>query len=76
MLHGVLRALDAVLPGAAYNLMLHSGPFDARSTGFYHWHWELVPRVSQLAGFELGAGVHINAVSPERAAKRLREVWK
>jgi UDPglucose--hexose-1-phosphate uridylyltransferase len=75
MLHGVLRALAAVLPGAAYNLMLHSGPFHPLATDHYHWHWEIVPRVAQLAGFELGTGAYINPLSPERAAARLREAW-
>lgn len=75
MLHGVLRALDAISPGAAYNLILHSGPFNPTAADHYHWHWEVVPRVAQLAGFELGTGVYINAVSPERAARRLREAW-
>lgn len=75
MLHGVLRSLAAVLPGAAYNLILHSGPFHPSGPDPYHWHWEIVPRVAQLAGFELGSGVYINPVSPERAARRLREAF-
>jgi UDPglucose--hexose-1-phosphate uridylyltransferase len=75
MLHGTLRALDAVIPGAAYNLILHTGPFGSAAAASYHWHWEIVPRVAQLAGFELGTGVYINPVSPEQAARRLREAW-
>ena len=75
MLHGVLRALDAVLPGAAYNLILRSGPFHPAAADHFHWHWEIVPRVAQFAGFELGTGAYINPVSPERAAQRLREAW-
>ena len=77
VLHEVLRRLHAVLPGAAYNLVLHSGPFLSRSeraTLSYHWHWELIPRVANLAGLELGAGIYINPLSPEHAAERLRGV--
>jgi UDPglucose--hexose-1-phosphate uridylyltransferase len=56
----------------AYNLVLHTAPFDQDHTSSYHWHWELIPRVTHLAGLELGAGVHINPISPERAAQNLR----
>src|SRR5262249_34825933 len=39
-----------------------------------HWHVELFPRTTRLAGLELGAGVYIDSVPPERAAEELREV--
>jgi UDPglucose--hexose-1-phosphate uridylyltransferase len=45
------------------NAWLHDGP---------HWHLELFPRTTRLAGLELGAGVYINPVSPEQAAGELR----
>jgi UDPglucose--hexose-1-phosphate uridylyltransferase len=38
-----------------------------------HWHLELVPRTTKLAGLELGAGVYINALAPEQAAAALRD---
>jgi UDPglucose--hexose-1-phosphate uridylyltransferase len=56
----------------AYNLLLHTSPFDDGYARSYHWHWELVPRTTHLAGLEWGAGVYINPVSPERAAYELR----
>ena len=46
------------------NAWLHDG---------VHWHLELLPRLSVLAGLELGAGIYVNAVPPEEAAARLRE---
>ncbi len=46
------------------NAWLHSGA---------HWHLELVPRLTVLAGIELGAGIYVNAVPPEQAAAELRE---
>jgi UDPglucose--hexose-1-phosphate uridylyltransferase len=46
------------------NAWLHNGA---------HWHLELVPRISILAGLELGAGVYVNTLAPEEAARRLRE---
>lgn len=56
----------------AYNLVLHTAPFDQAYDSSYHWHWELIPRVTHLAGLEWGAGLHINPISPERAAQDLR----
>ena len=45
------------------NAWLHDGP---------HWHLEVFPRITRLAGLELGAGVYIDAVAPEDAAAALR----
>jgi UDPglucose--hexose-1-phosphate uridylyltransferase len=45
------------------NAWLHDGP---------HWHLELFPRTTRLAGLELGAGVYIDPVAPETAAESLR----
>jgi UDPglucose--hexose-1-phosphate uridylyltransferase len=55
-----LRALEGPLP---LNAWLHSGA---------HWHFELVPRLTILAGLELGAGLYVNWLAPEEAAARLR----
>jgi UDPglucose--hexose-1-phosphate uridylyltransferase len=72
VLHELLRRLEAASPGAAYNLLLHAAPFDASEEAF-HWHWELVPRLTHEAGLEWGGGVYITPLSPENAAKQLRE---
>jgi UDPglucose--hexose-1-phosphate uridylyltransferase len=68
----LLRRLNAQGDRLAYNLILHTAPFDAAHARAYHWHWELIPRTAQWAGFELGAAVYINPVAPERAAQNLR----
>ena len=39
----------------------------------YHWHIEILPRLTRVAGFEWGTGFHINPTAPEDAAKFLRE---
>ena len=39
----------------------------------YHWHIELIPRLTRVAGFEWGSGFYINPTPPEEAAKYLRE---
>ena len=71
VLHELLRRLQIVAPSAAYNLLLHTGPFNARDEDF-HWHWEVVPRLTHEAGLEWGGGVYITPLSPERAAAQLR----
>jgi UDPglucose--hexose-1-phosphate uridylyltransferase len=75
VLRKVMARLEAVIGGAQYNFFLHSAPHDGGSHGAsYHWHFEIVPRTSIPTGFELGSGLHVNTVSPESAAERLRAV--
>ncbi|MDD5382350.1 MAG: galactose-1-phosphate uridylyltransferase, partial [Candidatus Margulisbacteria bacterium] len=56
-----------------YNLVFRSAPIHEKNVEYYHWHIQILPRVSAVAGFELGSGVYINTVIPESAAKFLRE---
>jgi UDPglucose--hexose-1-phosphate uridylyltransferase len=56
-----VRKLEGAVP---LNAWLHNGS---------HWHIELLPRISVLAGLELGAGLYINTLAPEEAAERLRD---
>ncbi len=65
-----LAALRSHLGDVAYNLLFHSAPY--RLSGDYHWHVHLIPQVTTRGGFELGSGVLINVVSPERAADELQ----
>ncbi len=73
MLHRVLIALDMALDRPAYNYIIHTEPFAVRENAAYHWHVEVVPRVTYIAGFEWGSGCAINPVRPEEAAELLRE---
>jgi UDPglucose--hexose-1-phosphate uridylyltransferase len=57
-----------------YNFMIFSAPCHERDLEYYHWHIQIVPRVTAVAGFEMGSGIYINAVPPETAAKYLRVV--
>lgn len=65
-----LASLRARIGDVAYNLMFHSAPF--RTTADFHWHVHVVPKISTRGGFEMGSGVLINVVPPERAAEDLR----
>jgi UDPglucose--hexose-1-phosphate uridylyltransferase len=68
----MVARLGMVLTPLAYNLVLHTAPLADERSAAFHWHWELIPRSTSLAGFEWATGMHINSVSPERAALRLR----
>ena len=71
-LQKVVRLLD-VLDGPPYNLVLHTAPLRERVDETYHWHWELHPRLREIAGLELGTGLPVNPVSPEEAVEQLLE---
>jgi UDPglucose--hexose-1-phosphate uridylyltransferase len=73
MLKTVLQSLETALDGPAYNYVIHTAPFHAPALLHYHWHIEILPRLTELAGFEWGTGSHINPVPPEQAADFLRQ---
>jgi UDPglucose--hexose-1-phosphate uridylyltransferase len=57
---------------SAYNYWIHSSPFDMPARDHYHWHIEILPCSTKLAGFEWGTGCFINPLPPESAAEILR----
>jgi UDPglucose--hexose-1-phosphate uridylyltransferase len=69
-LRRALRTLVNHLGEVAYNVVFHSAPY--RASGMYHWHVHILPKLTTRAGFELGTGVLINIVAPEKAAEDLR----
>ena len=71
-LRQVLGRLSASLSGPPYNLVLHSAPLREQVDATYHWHWEIHPRLREIAGLELGTGLPVNSVSPEDAVEELR----
>jgi len=73
LLSVLLGKMDRALNGPAYNLVFHSAPFHHDPLPHYHWHVEVLPRLTQLAGYEWGSGAHINPILPEDAAVVLRE---
>jgi UDPglucose--hexose-1-phosphate uridylyltransferase len=72
LLHEALTRLGAVLGGLPpLNMWVRTAPRDAER---FCWRIEVVPRLAQLAGLEIGTGVHLNVLAPEDAAERLRGV--
>jgi UDPglucose--hexose-1-phosphate uridylyltransferase len=71
MLHAALNRLAAALGSLPpLNVWVRTAPRDAAR---FCWRIEVLPRLAQLAGLEIGTGVHLNVLAPEDAAKRLRE---
>ncbi|HZX35366.1 MAG: galactose-1-phosphate uridylyltransferase [Deltaproteobacteria bacterium] len=70
----VLKRMDKVLNLPAYNFILHTAPIrNGVSLQHYHWHFEIMPKLTKIAGFEWGSGFYITPTSPEEAASFLRE---
>jgi UDPglucose--hexose-1-phosphate uridylyltransferase len=73
-LRSTLKRLGAALGNPPYNFIVHSNPLRDQASPSYHWHIEVMPALTHLAGFEWGSGFHINPVPPEEAAEFLRLV--
>ena len=69
-----LKRLEKALGKVPYNFMLHTAPIGEPELNYYHWHFEIVPKLTLIAGFEWGSGFYINPTPPEDAAQYLREV--
>jgi UDPglucose--hexose-1-phosphate uridylyltransferase len=69
----VLKQLDSILDVPDYNFMLHTSPIGDEQNEYYHWHIEIMPKLTKVAGFEWGSGFYINPTPPEEAAKFMRE---
>lgn len=73
VLSRVLRRLNVALGDPDYNYSIRSAPVKDPDWSHHHWYLAIVPRVSMVAGFELGSGMYINTLSPERSAEILRQ---
>lgn len=71
----IVSRLSHALNCPAYNFYLHNSPLrHVEAESRFHHHFEIVPRITKLGGFEWGTGLYINVISPEEAARELREV--
>lgn len=66
-------AMTRAIGDVAYNVVIESAP--AGDPRPFHWWVDVVPRVTVVAGFELGTGLSVNVVLPDAAATALREAW-
>ena len=69
-----LRRLNLALENPPFNFIVHSAPFQEGAADFFHWHIEIMPKLTKVAGFEWGSGFYINPTPPEESAKYMREL--
>jgi UDPglucose--hexose-1-phosphate uridylyltransferase len=73
-LRTLLRKTWRGLNDPDFNLTIRSAPAECAMVKYYHWYVSLIPRVTRIAGFELGSGMFINAGVPEQSAGFLRSI--
>ncbi len=69
-----LARLKTLFSDPPYNFIIHTSPVNGHEREDYHWHIEIMPKLSKIAGFEWGSGFYINPVPPAIAAKNLLSV--
>ena len=73
MIGDVLRRMNTALGTPPFNFMLHTAPLRDSTVEHFHWHLEVIPKLTRVAGYEWGSGFFINPVLPEDAAAALRD---
>lgn len=74
MLRSILAKLYLGLSDPDFNFTIRSAPAESVGVKYFHWYLSVLPRLTRVAGFELGSGMFINTVLPEAAAEFLRKV--
>jgi UDPglucose--hexose-1-phosphate uridylyltransferase len=74
ILQDVLRRYRLALKDPPYNYIIHTAPPGYAGPERYHWQVEVIPKLTEAAGFEWGSGFFINPMPPEEAAARLRDL--
>ena len=69
----VIGRLDQRLADPPYNFYLHTAPLRSESLPYFHWHLEIIPKLTIVAGWEMATGTYINVSRPEEAASYLRD---
>ena len=72
MLKDTLQRLNRALDRPPFNFVLHTAPVSDLDLEYFHWHIEIMPKLTRVAGFEIGSGFYINPTPPEDAAQYLR----
>ncbi len=80
VLRDFLSRLDTVLSCPAYNYVIHTSPIGEEINDHYHWHIEMMPKLTKVAGFEWGTGFSSTRRRPKKphaffAMPSLRRKW-
>jgi len=73
VLRRTLRALYDRLGDPDFNYIIHSAPIEDENKDYYLWHIQILPRLTTIAGFELGSGIYVSTMRPEDSAAVIRE---
>lgn len=74
VLRNTLLKLHRGLDNPDFNLVIDSAPVGEERADFYQWHMRIIPRITEVAGFEIGSGMYINTALPEETAQFMREL--
>lgn len=74
ILRRTLAKLYRGLEDPDYNYVIRTAPMEYTSVKYYHWYVSIIPRLTKMAGFELGSGMFINVSLPEENAAFLRGI--
>ena len=74
LLKDILLFLYRGLDNPAFNLMVDTTITEDEEDPYYHWHFRIVPRLTTIAGFEMGSGIYISAALPEDTVKQMKQV--
>lgn len=76
----ILKKIIKGLSNPSYNFLIHTAPSRYKRPGYwltidkdFHWHLEIIPRLTRPGGFEWGTGLYINPVPPELACEFLKD---
>jgi UDPglucose--hexose-1-phosphate uridylyltransferase len=73
VLKDTLLCLYQELDNPAYNLMVDTSTTADEEDPYYHWHIRIVPRLTTIAGFEMGSGIYISTALPEQTATVMKQ---
>jgi len=73
-LKDTLNRIRVALNNPPFNYILHTAPIGKEFDEVYHWHIEIIPKLTRIAGFEWGSGFYINPTLPEDAAAFMRNI--
>jgi len=74
VLKDTLLCLYRELDNPAFNYMVDTSTTEEEEAPCYHWHIRIVPRLTTIAGFEMGSGIYISTALPEDTASRMKQV--
>ena len=76
VLKNSLLCLYTRLDNPAFNLVVDSTITEDEEDPYYHWHIRIIPRLSTIAGFEMGSGIYISAAMPEDTASLMKDCYR